>query len=415
MNANLPELPEETNFSSRKEFRIYDRINFRLRQEILVRDDEIKRLKKRLESIKLIKLKGNSRKAILSNKDFEENNILAEQLANLRKQIFIESSKAEMKLTNSSIQHSQKISKMNQKFNEEVQELKQTLYQIVSSNNFENSQASDEESAQVEQFLNSLRNIISSKNKKDINPKNENPSNFVYYEDKKNKNVDESIFSDSRNFDMHLYNEEIQDNEQRINQIRQLIKKYQSNSSLVLGDTRSDYYSQNAKSNYETEISLNGSQNNLSNSSIDIDNSNYIQTQARIQKLVNEHKKQVELLQKKIRKEKKNALLKQRKIEIATSQSFLTDAEIAETMKVQEKIKKKKEKKNSLRITIESLSEMTIQQREELLSRLKIENITLKREIVRVDYVAYGRTGKYQRWKKLDDDALFQCTMLYFQ
>ena len=120
-------------------------------------------------------------------------------------------------------------------------------------------------------------------------------------------------------------------------------------------------------------------------------------------------------MQKKIRKEKKNALLKQRKIEIATSQSFLTDAEIAETMKVQEKIKKKKEKKNSLRITIESLSEMTIQQREELLSRLKIENITLKREIVRVDYVAYGRTVKYQRWKKLDDDALFQCTMLYFQ
>lgn len=418
MNSIKMDLQDEKQFSNWKEFRIYDRINFRLNQEILLRDDEIKRLKKRLDMLNYYKQKNNNSSYITNVKNFHDDNILMEKIESLKNEVYRETSKAEMKLTNLSIKHSQKISQMNNRFEEEIQSLKQTLYDKTHLNDGK-FQLIDDDSAQVEQFLQSLQSIIHLKNykhyKKDNYHENDNDKNFEVYEDKESISMDGKIYSSSKEFDMHLYNEEIQDNEQRIKQIRQLIKKYQSNSNYKSMINKSNSISHDAN-NYNTEISLNDSQSEFNNSSsFIVDKSKPSHVQAKIQKLLNEHRKQVEILTNKIKKEKKKSLFIQKKIEMATNQSFLTDAEIAETIKVKEKIKKRKEKKNSLKITIESLSEMSIQQREEVLKRLKTENITLKREIARVDSVAYGRTGKYQYWKKLDDEALFKCTMLYFQ
>lgn len=411
------DLLDDSHFANRKEFRLYDKINFRLKQEILLRDDEIKRLKKRLENLKYSKLKSQNKFYTQNNQNSDDNIILNERLESLKNQIFREKSKAEMRMTNLSIQHSQKISQMNHQFEKQIQELKQTLYDQTLSNNYERSRSIKDDSVQVEEFIQSLQNIIHSRKndykfQKDL--ENDQYENIELHEDPRSIKIDDKIYSNSKFYDLHLYNEEIQDNEQRIQQIRRLIKKYQNGSISSLQYSLSGTLSHDAKNNYNTEISLNESSFSNSSSFV-LDNSKSIQTQAKIQKLLDQHKKQVEILQRKIKKEKKNGLLIQRKIEMAASQSFITDAEIAETIKVQEKIKKKKEKKDSLKITIESLSEMTIQQREEVYKRLKIENITLKREIARVDSVAYGRTGKYQYWKKLDDEALFQCTMLFFQ
>lgn len=405
---------DEDNFSTRKEFRLYDRINFRLKQEILLRDDEIKRLKERLQTIKNCR-NSNFRKGSITSNGYSD------ELTYLQNQIFVESNKAEMRLTNESILHSQRVAQMKQKFDEEIQDLKQVLYNKSATNSYASYQTKDDDSEQVEQFIDSLENIIHSNNrKKRISYIHSNKSNL--YDDFDTSDYvstriksDDSIFNDSKSFDLHLYEEELKDNKLRIKQIRQLIHKYKEDSDLSSSNFDSKFLYRNANNDSLSGLSVDETQNVTGNySSITFDDSKVLQVRAKIQQLTNKHKRQVDILNQKIRKEKKKSQFIRKKIEIASNQSFLTDAELAETIKTQEKIKKRKERKNSLMITIESLSEMDIRQREEVLSRLKIENITLKREIARVDSVAYGRTGKYQYWKRLSDEELLKCTMLYF-
>ena len=49
----------------------------------------------------------------------------------------------------------------------------------------------------------------------------------------------------------------------------------------------------------------------------------------------------------------------------------------------------------------DELSKMTLQQKEAKRKQLLLENVTLKREIGRLDFMVYGKAGKYNKWRLL--------------
>ena len=84
---------DDNYFSNRKEFREYDRLNFRLRQEILLRDDEIKRLQQKLEEFRKLQSRDSTKNSNIS--DSSNNTILLTQkLFDLRSQVNIEAEKS---------------------------------------------------------------------------------------------------------------------------------------------------------------------------------------------------------------------------------------------------------------------------------------------------------------------------------
>ncbi|OHT16769.1 hypothetical protein TRFO_41581 [Tritrichomonas foetus] len=404
-NANYLESRGENEFDDRKEYRIYDRMKFRFEQEILLRDDEIKRLNERIKQFNMAKFKLPE----MSN-DPEY-----QKLFNLKKLISIEKNKNEMRISNASKEFTDYINELNKKHEMEKQQILQnnSFHQTNSShqnNSFhqnisnqhgdiKNLSTRDTVDSEISHLQHSIQRIANNSLK--IKPFNANITNFE---------------KSAESFDRRLYEEEIENNLKRMAELRKLIDKISHDPSLS-----SIYYSL-YKNEDNTEMSssiLNGiklktnPKNNLTNSvNFSFSSTSSIEHARNPQKnpknIESQYKKKIAILKRKIRNAKQDSEIKQKKINIAKSRSLLTDTEIAETMIANDKIKERKKKVHSILSTLESLTCINEDERNAMRNQLKYENISLKREISRVDYIVYGKSGKYQKLKKLDDESLFK-------
>jgi predicted nucleic acid-binding Zn-ribbon protein len=95
--------------------------------------------------------------------------------------------------------------------------------------------------------------------------------------------------------------------------------------------------------------------------------------------------------------------------DISAAQEKAQAAEVAiasaamETSKLEERGAKMNQKKSQTNSVSKGLSKllnsMTDQQKAAKLTSLRKENTSLKREIARLDFVLYGKNGRYKMWK----------------
>lgn len=381
-------------FSNRKEFREYDRLNFRLRQEILLRDDEIKRLQQKLEEFRKLQSRDSTKSSNIS--DSSNNTILLTQkLFDLRSQVNFETEKMKTQLTNQSMKHSQEISSIEKRFNKEILDLQQQLHRSEFSRLDQNL----ENESRPNMFM--MNRII-------------NENSHLQDENGPIRTINDIDISDPKRFNMNVFQDEIRYNEQRIQDLKKLIQKVQSDPSFSKSISTSFTTTSPSNPN-STEISLNESHNDLSSSSsLFVDDSASIQSLAsEVEKTKTTCKNQVLKLRRELKSALKNLNVTKSKIHIAQNQSFLTDIEIAEVLQTQDKIKKNKEKKNILILTLDKLTQLNSNQKNELLLKLQKDNLLLKREIVRIDYTVYGKTGKYQIWRRMNDETLLKSSSLF--
>lgn len=385
---------DDNYFSNRKEFREYDRLNFRLRQEILLRDDEIKRLQQKLEEFRKLQSRDSTKSSNMS--DSSNNTILLTQkLFDLRSQVNIETEKMKTQLANQSMKHSQEISSIEKRFNKEILDLQQQLHRSEFSrldHNLENE-------SRPNMFM--MNRII-------------NENSHLQDENGPIRTINDIDISDPKRFNMNVFQDEIRYNEQRIQDLKKLIQKVQSDPSFSKSISTSFTTTSPSNPN-STEISLNESHNDLSSSSsLFVDDSASIQSLAsEVEKTKTTCKNQVLNLRRELKSALKNLNVTKSKIHIAQNQSFFTDIEIAEVLQTQDKIKKNKEKKNLLILTLDKLTQLNSNQKNELLLKLQKDNLLLKREIVRIDYTVYGKTGKYQIWRRMNDETLLKSSSLF--
>ena len=366
--------------NSRAEFRIYDRLKFRYDQAITLRNDEIQRLKHRLE---MYKNSNNS-----NNQSINFNDPKYQEFLDLSNLVSEEKSKAQLKLTNINKEFLQKKQLMIKDFDRKIAMISHESKQIGSSS--ENQHDSFHQiDNDIDHFTSYVNTLINKPNKEE----------YDYNSPDVNK-------KDARSFDLRLFYDEIQYNEKRIKELKELIEKVSNNPSFASAISPFKLNSENS-----TELSLNES-NFSTIDSINSEKKKFRKNRDRIDieisQLLQEKRRTIVGIKNRIKNLEKDAQIKEKKINIARNKGLMTDTEIAETMIAQDKIKKKKEKLLSIYSTLETLSFIGDDERERMRNQLKKDNIFLKRELGRVDFIIYGKTGIYQKWRKLDDESLFK-------
>jgi hypothetical protein len=191
---------------------------------------------------------------------------------------------------------------------------------------------------------------------------------------------------------LHLENEldavesQIHKDEERILELRALLKKLRSTSNSEvqpeLGEEDSFEQLQAL-----TELSLPELTGDFRAEIQQIKKSHLIEM-SELKRKIAEEEKRTKRLNRSIGK--LNRLCKSLDTEI--SESITTERRISEAN--QNELRKKKE-------TLSIIRQSSEEEKKRLIQSLEMENIVLKREIGRMDFILYGRNGKFAAWRKL--------------
>lgn len=377
----------------RVQSRVLDALHFKLQQAINLKDDEIARLedeitylKGQLEASEMQMPKGSIQ--------------TSETILNLKRKIFKAQQKSAMLISQTKTKFAQDMKELAASHQEHVKALRQQIeMQLLGDVNPTKIKKQDE----VDEFLESLNDTkyrIRSRVKTTETALPVMNSSFVEFQkeegklnEAKQKVRDLQNQVDSVKAEIALLERENKPAQPSYKPAKKGSERNKNRKSDSI--TESDYsLSPAEKESTTSEISYDS---NASEYEDDIEDSVDDALQAELEKQKKDFEDQMAQIKKQHEKE-----VKKLKDQIAEHQNFITTAaKLDEQNETSSAAKAHKSRLDRTKKLSEELSRMSAKQKETKRKQLILENKTLKREIGRLDFMVYGKSGKYNKWRLL--------------
>ena len=416
---NIPHFDPEAH-NERIQARIMDSVQFRLQQQINLKNDEIARLQSDLSLLKgeidtfsdTLKAKQKSTKE--ADKDINQKVTQAKH-------------EAELKILQCKKEHSKKLQLIEQQHQSEVQSLQQTLEKTIFQNFNQSNEISRKKSLKEEEFNSEI-----DKEHEDIEiddfleslQTTKTIAKEKIQEIKKPKKMLTEADLEIRDQNLEQKMNLISSLEERKKKLKNKIEQVKENILQIKKDidydvnTEPDPTGKLHKLDLSKDALLNGSyDNNPEGVQVDEQNRPYLEKVQNSMRKLDELKKKYQTtlnkLRKKIRIEHDSIQSKQQQIAKKENENKLMDQKIIKLKQKLDEIAERQNKErererlsreNSIAMNsklMKALSSMTPQQKEIKLQSLIVENKALKREIFRLDNMIYGKAGRYHSWKDI--------------
>ena len=403
--------------------RLAESIQFRLQQQINLKEDEIIRLRNDLSFIK-------SEIDTFSDSYHAKNKNLIEEYEEMRKKVANAKSEAEIKLQQCRTQHSKDLQQIDEEFQEESRSLQSQLETALFANL--------NESRSINQKME--RNISKKDKRKSLIKKNTTLStrssvvskeeeNSTNNEDNLNINIDnfiadiratktkakESIAKHEKNR-RPLTDADLELNDRKIDELNETIStmndkkgklkdqiaalKHSISQIDLNKDETIDFCKDISDTSFDSNASDNDKETTILAEKVDL-------AQRKLEEFKNKNYPNIEKLKNQLKTEMDKVETKKKKIadksketdELAQRIQHLKEKKKADAQMQKDKYEKDFKKKH--RNILKMLKSMTSEQKDIHLQGLVVENQSLKREIYRLDSMIYGKSGKYHNWKNI--------------
>lgn len=362
---------EESNLRStaredydRIQARKLDALHFRLQQAINLKDDEITRLK---DEIAYLEAQMN----VCDDKKLSKNGPIDERIQNLKFKIFKSQQKYALLITNKKTDYTKEINAVNMQHQEQVNRLRKEIEDVMFNDNIMSSKDA-QFSDPVDAFLESInskkyRNKIS-----EDSQKSDIPPPFIQ------KTLEDVQKIEDKNMELK---EHIKDLENQINKVQKQIAEAEaqnisnlSDDSETIDDDSFDIHDESADSEIE-----------------DLET----KFQEDLDHIRKGHQAKVAQFKQKIARQEK-AIAKFANVAFNSSgndESYAQSARRSNTSR--------SSRMDATQSIYNEIASLTDAQKEKKRKALLIENASLKREIGRLDYMVYGKAGKYAKWRNI--------------
>lgn len=330
--------------------RVFEALKFRCEREIKVRDDEIERLKEKLE--------------LFRNRyvtDMPKVDKL--YLHKLRQQLFQRQAELKMKKMNMAIEHEKKIQEMETDHRAEIARLQEARDRRADRD--ASSQTSETENA-VSEFLSSVSKIIK------------------HVPNAKQPEYD-PVLAAAKDLRAAQYAERADKNLDRVAVLKNLLDKIKSQPLESTIDSESEV----APDDVSSVCTVDDSIQEMTREFVrDFDH------------LKEEHSTEMKELKRRMRIARRHVKQRSRELKEAKRQGSITEKEISSNIREQRRIIAAKQRKfDRENETLQLLMDTTEPDKEAYVQELRAENARLKKEVARLDFAVYGRNGKYRKWR----------------
>lgn len=418
---NIPHFDPEAH-NERIQARLLDSVQFRLQQQINLKNDEISRLQ---DDLAMLKGEIETLSDTLSSK--QKSTIEAD--SEINNQVIQAKHDAEIKIIQSKKEHSKQLQLIEQQHQEEIQSLQKTLentifqYSKQSKNksksstfkeedlNYEEERSSNinEEDNEIDNFLESLQTTKTKAKEK-------------MQEVKKSKKLLTEADLEANDQKITQQKELISTLEERKKKLKSKIDQTKKNIVQIGKDIEFDINSDlepnsnNGTSNISDDVLFNGSFDDmLDKNQFNEQTRPYFEKVQRAMKKLDDLKKKrqpvLSKLKKKIQIEQDNIKAKKQQIAEKVNENEKIQQKLIKLkqkyQEVEGKKKRERERQESQYSStmdsklVKALASMSSKQKEIKLQSLIMENKALKREIYRLDNMLYGKAGKYHNWKDI--------------
>ena len=367
MSSKLTEIRANNHFD-RMTSRLADSFQFRIQEEINIRDDEIARLKSDLAYFR-----GMARTVNDSTKTKQKS--VVEQYSELKKALFDAKSQLEMEKSQMAIEHAKTLRRMDAKHNSEVESIRRQIESIE----FPAPKKPPRKPDPVKEFVKAAGRLTGRKSSSII-------------DDQSHSSSDSGSIADSGSYSTTRLGRSSEKESARVSEIAQLSMRREESEKRVR-DLKSQI------SSVEKEIEEHSIEP-VSESLDDFDEPKNRDLEERLSRARAAHEKRMDALHDKYESEKERGRILEKEI---------ADAKV-KAMVESRKAKEKSMRKSSVMETRRTrkyeemrayLDSMTASQKDAKLAELRSENRALKKEIARLDFKVYGRGGKYSKWRNL--------------
>jgi hypothetical protein len=350
--AKRPQMEEEewmaischrdTEYDERIQYRISDSVKFRIQEEINLRDDEIRRLKTDLAYLRGCLVCGPATSSAPSKS-------ISDQYSSLKRELFDRQNALEIKIQQEKIEHKNLLRHLADVHNEKLDQLREKIHKAMLMK-----KPDADEGGQFDNFLESLKQSAANAetvSKKTIGKFDVDP--------------------DGRDPEILIIERDVERNNQKAAELKRQISNVRKISA--------DYAPPSKANKHDSDIPRTGDDLHRSK----------------------EHK----LVMDAHRAEMKNI---ERQLRGAISAGRDLDRNLR-TLKANDTNGQSEGKRRhggrldviSREALIEKLGLMSDEEKKEELELMVGDNRVLKREIARLDFMIYGKAGKYQRWKNV--------------
>lgn len=343
--------------------RVRSSLLFRLHEEIQLRDDEIERLKDRLQNYTLSTKFGD-----IDEQSDQDSDI--KLFHKLQSDLFEADTDKKMRIIKMKTAHAQRMKDLDEIHNRKIEKLQKMRSKAMKT----------KDPTELDRFLQSVEQMkIDMSGRYDDIPI---PDDYYYEDEEQDKSYPEM-------------SAEIEANRKRVENLQFLIGKAKENPSFLsqTSDEIDDLSSEELLS-VTPQV-----EEDEPNEEVAAVVRNFIDE---TEKYKIEVEKQVVGIKRKIQIEKNKIKQKKTDLKRLKNQRNNTDLEISRLLTVGRKIKKTNAKRQKrYHQSIEYMESMTEEEKEKEKIRLEFDNINLRKEIGRLDYLIYGKSGKYSAWRKL--------------
>ncbi|EAY12247.1 hypothetical protein TVAG_028000 [Trichomonas vaginalis G3] len=350
-----------------------DALHFRLQQAINLKDDEIGRLK---DEIAYLEAQIN----VVEDKNLTKTGPVEEKIQKLKFKKFKIEQKYELLITQKKTDFAKEINSINLDHQEQVKRLRSEIEYVMFNSSSQGSSSNKKETDEVDAFLESINSDKYRIKHQDNSTKSSISQPFI------EQTLGDVQELENQNLKLKEHN---QDLENQINKIKEQIADAES-KTFTPSSSDDDEFDDISDDSFEYE-------DNLSNSQVEEIKDRFNEEKERLQK---QHQAAVQKLKQQIEKQQKAiAKFGNENISIDDNDDNATTATSAANNSRKSSIKRSL--MDNTQMIYNEIATMTDAQKEKRRKALLIENASLKREIGRLNYMVYGKSGKYAKWRNI--------------
>ena len=328
--------------------RVFDTLKFRFEREIRVRDDEIERLKEKLD---MFKNRGVMHAPRLDYSRLQE----------LRQQVFERQTEIKMAKTDMAIEHEKRIQELENNHRAQMRQI-----QARADGESERMRQASGTDKAVGDFVSSVKRMI----------KKMPEGKAIEYD---------PVVAAAKDLEAAAYRDEADRNIDRLTVLRNLVEKIKAQPMDCSVDANSEVEPDDISSVCTVDETLEEMMRDFVRN-VDIMKDKHASEMAQL-------RRRAEILRRQVRKRKKE-------LRCARKQGSMTESELSSSIKTQRRILATKQRRfDRENETLQILIVKNDAEKETYAEELRAENSRLKKEVARLDFAVYGRTGKYHKWR----------------
>ena len=328
--------------------RVFDTLKFRFEREIRVRDDEIERLKEKLD---MFKNRGVMHAPRLDYSRLQE----------LRQQVFERQTEIKMAKTDMAIEHEKRIQELENNHRAQMRQI-----QARADGESERMRQASGMDKAVGDFVSSVKRMI----------KKMPEGKAIEYD---------PVVAAAKDLEAAAYRDEADRNIDRLTVLRNLVEKIKAQPMDCSVDANSEVEPDDISSVCTVDETLEEMMRDFVRN-VDIMKDKHASEMAQL-------RRRAEILRRQVRKRKKE-------LRCARKQGSMTESELSSSIKTHRRILATKQRRfDRENETLQILIVKNDAEKETYAEELRVENSRLKKEVARLDFAVYGRTGKYHKWR----------------